>query len=189
MKSYDFEYDSDDDLIDMDGNNNKNNKNNKNERNKKKYDVWFIILTASFFFALSITDLSYSYVKIEPCQLKSEPAIALSLNTWLRASGIYGIFYYTVLMLIYLFRPYSTHSDHSESNEFQKNVRFAYNVSLIFFSVMGMIWSGIGMYTFIHYFWDACDTYTILVYMWVRVIVALSSYFAMIFAIPCYIFI
>lgn len=176
MKSYDYESDDQDELIE-------HNNNNKREH----CDPWFISTFTVLFFFLSLADLSYSYINIDKCQNNEDIALSLTLNTYLRINGIYGIFYYILVLLVYLnFRPYSVKKLRDES-EYFKNLYFTYQGSLIFFSLIGMIWTSIGLYTFIHYFWDACDSYAILVYMWTRTIIGIGSYITMIVMTPYYI--
>lgn len=176
MKTYDYESDEydDDKLIEY---------TNKNEH----CDPWFMTTFTLLFFCISLADLSYSYISIDPCQTKEDLAVSLNLNTWLRMSGIYGIFYYITVLLVYLnFRPYSTKRLRDDSEHF-KNLYFAYQVVLIFFSLIGVTWTTIGLYSFIHYFWDACDSYAILIYMWSRTIIGLGSYLMMILMTPYYV--
>lgn len=152
-------------------------------RENKKCNLCFILTSSLLFFCLSISDLSYSYIDIDPCQLKSEPIVLLTLNVWLRVNGIYGLLYYVLTMVIYLHvSPYLP-----DTTEYTRNLYFSYNFMLIFFTIIGLLWTSVGMYTFIHYFWETCDSYTILVYMWIRVIIGIGSYLAMFFIIPVHI--
>lgn len=174
MKSYDYE--SDDELIE------RNNKSDKSDH----CDPLFIVIFTLLFFCTSLADLSYSYINIDPCQNKEDFTLSLDLNIWLRVSGIYGIFYYIAVLIIYLnIRPYSTNRIRDNS-EYFKNLYFTYRITIIFFSVIGVTWSTFGLYSFIHYFWGVCDSYAILIYMWTRPIIGIGCYLMMIVMTPYY---
>jgi hypothetical protein len=156
--------------------------------NEKCYMIWFLTLLTTFFFVFSCVDLSYSYLKLDPCQFETDDDVSLTLNIWLRISGFYGIFYYFFLLIAYLkFKPYTDNYIRNPSVQFEI-ILHCYKFMTICFTVLGTIVSAIGMYSFISFYSHNCNDKRLIYYLWPRVCIQLLSYLSMFITIPLYIF-
>ena len=136
-----------------------------------KYNCLFFTLFSFFFLGGSIVDLSYSYMKLDPCQ---EISYFTTLNDWFRVSGIYGIIYYFFILILVATLSKNNYQGYirmvNKTNDQSEKCELFYKVCSTFSTVIILMLMAIGCYIYFSFFYIYCKSYTVIVYMWVRLI-------------------
>lgn len=150
-----------------------------------KYICLVSILLSIFVFTFSLSDLVYSYIKIDKCQ---EISYFTTLNDWLRVNGIFGICYYFFIMIIissfyyegenhisngYTKMSIANTNNHNKNNN--DNCELLHRVCSTFFTVIMLLLFCIGSYIYFSFFYSYCTSYAIIIYMWTRLITGILS--------------
>lgn len=166
---------------------------NEDKTNKYKFYLTFLILTTVFVFLPSISDLIYSYMKLDKCQEMTDiiPIMPLmSLNNWYRFTGIYSLIYYSFIVISMYFLYIKNNNDTysrlyniSEINETETHTYF-FKIFSTIFTLFLLTVQSILFYVYFEYFNHYCNSLTIIIYMWIRLLSGtLSSLFIIFFLI------
>jgi hypothetical protein len=140
-----------------------------------KIYLLFTILTI-FVFLGSLIDLIYSYLTIDLCQ---DQVFILSLNTWFKINGTYGIFYY-IFMVIIFYKEYEKYDNYQKgyNKMINTNISNKSNIFCFLFIFLTTILLSsfiMGSYIFFSFFGALCKSYAINIYVWTRIITGILT--------------
>lgn len=149
------------------------NEYNEHNENQKIY-LLFVILTIFVFFG-SLIDLVYSYLDIDLCQ---DQVFILSLNTWFKINGTYGIFYY-IFMVVMLYKDYEKYDNYQKgyNKMINTNLYKSKITCFLFIFLTTILLSSfiMGSYIFFSFFGKLCESYAINIYTWTRIITGILT--------------
>ena len=148
-------------------------KENLNIKTANKCHLYGILCIITFFvFIGSILDLIFSYSFINNCQTVVDPHLMITLDMWLRVSGIFGTIYHIIycISILYFFNM-------TEEQNYTRSGWICFPTEYCFYcskfimtslSSMMLAWMTIGLYMYISFYQTICSPLFFNVYMWTR---------------------
>ena len=168
-------------------------KENQNIKTSNKCHLYSILsLTTFFIFVGSIIDLIFSYSFINNCQTVVDPHLMITIDMWLRVSGIFGICFHLIycLSILYFFNM-------SEEQNYTRSGWICFPTEYCFYcskfimtslSIMMTAWMAIGLYMFSSFYQFICSPLFFNVYMWTRLTTGVGISLFLIFYSVCVMF-
>lgn len=168
-------------------------KENQNTKTANKCHLYSILCITTFFVFLgSIIDLIFSYSFINNCQSLVDPNFMITLDMWLRVSGIYGMSFHVIycLSILYFFNM-------SEEQNYTRSGWICFPTEYCFYcskfimtslSIMMLAWMSIGLYMYASLYHSICSPLFFNVYMWSRLTSGVCASTFLIFYSLCVMF-